>query len=283
MDNVGGINKTIPVLANTEIKISSLLGSGGFCSVSSIRNISLQEKQSANLNQEEKNARCRLAKQFQDYEYKYFSPQNIVVPGHTPALDPLEQRPPRIALKRVKSNLQNGRYKTGVKDLMAEIEILSLCSHPHIIALYAVGCDERDGDSEGRLASSILSQRRLSFAVIDQLRSTLRDKMHKWKDDRGFQFIKSRQSLNNLWLERLIVIFNVADAISYLHSKKIVHRDINPDNIGFGDDQVVKLFDFGLARVVDKEQKLTHNGPERDVPWEDDDLYELTGTTGTLR
>jgi Serine/threonine protein kinase len=283
MDNVGGINKTVPVLANTEIKISSLLGSGGFCSVSSIRNISLQEKQSANLNQEEKNARCRLAKQFQDYEYKYFSPQNIVVPGHTPALDPLEQRPPRIALKRVKSNLQNGRYKTGVKDLMAEIEILSLCSHPHIIAIYAVGCDERDGDSEGRLASSILSQRRLSFAVIDQLRSTLRDKMHKWKDDRGFQFIKSRQSLNNLWLERLIVIFNVADAISYLHSKKIVHRDINPDNIGFGDDQVVKLFDFGLARVVDKEQKLTYNGPERDVSWEEDDLYELTGTTGTLR
>mmetsp|Transcript_5485 Transcript_5485/g.10456 ORF Transcript_5485/g.10456 Transcript_5485/m.10456 type:complete len:405 (+) Transcript_5485:43-1257(+) len=284
MVNYEGIDRRIPVLANSEIKTSTLLGSGGFCSVSSIRKICLLEEQSVNLNQEEIDARSRLAKQFQDYEQKYFSAQNIVVPGQTPTIDPLEQRPPRIALKRVKSSLPNARYKTGVKDLMAEIEILASCTHPHIIALYAVGCDERDGDSEGRLASSILSKRRLSFAVIDQLRSTLRDKMHKWKEDRGIQFVKSTQSQHKLWLERLIVILNVADAIRYLHSKKIVHRDINPDNIGFADDQVVKVFDFGLARVVEKEQKLTLNGIEHgNSSWEDDDLFELTGTTGTMR
>jgi serine/threonine protein kinase len=283
MTNYEGIDKRVPVLANTEIKISNHLGSGGFCSVSAIRNISLQAEQSVNLNEEEKDARSRLAKQFRDYEHKYFSPQNIVVPGHTPTMDPLEQRPPRVALKRVKSNLPNERYKTGVKDLMAEIEILASCSHPHIIAIYAVGCDERDGDPEGRLASSILSKRRLSFAVIDQLRSTLRDKMHKWKEDRGFQFIKSRQSQQNLWLERLVVILNIADAIRYLHSKSIVHRDINPDNIGFADDQVVKLFDFGLAKVVEKDKSLTLIGQERGISWEEDDLFELTGTTGTLR
>jgi serine/threonine protein kinase len=283
MTNKLRLDKNIPVLANTEIKTSSLLGSGGFCSVSAIRTISLQDKQSANLDENEKAARLRLFNQFQNYEQKYFSPQNIVVPGHSAPMDPLEQRPPRIALKRVKSTLQNERYKTGIKDLMAEIEILAKCSHPNIIQLYAVGCDERDGDCEGRLASSILSNRRLSFAVIDQLRSTLRDKMHKWKEDQGFPFLKSKKHHQDLWLERLIVILNVADAIRYLHSKRIIHRDINPDNIGFSEDQVVKLFDFGLAKFVEKEQKLTSNFTESGVLWDDDDLFELTGTTGTLR
>mmetsp|Transcript_50183 Transcript_50183/g.117859 ORF Transcript_50183/g.117859 Transcript_50183/m.117859 type:complete len:490 (-) Transcript_50183:109-1578(-) len=41
----------------------------------------------------------------------------------------------------------------------------------------------------------------------------------------------------------------IADAMAYLHDKKIVHRDLKPQNCLLDDKGVVKLCDFGLARM----------------------------------
>ena len=40
----------------------------------------------------------------------------------------------------------------------------------------------------------------------------------------------------------------IADALSYLHSKGIVHRDLKPENVLLTNKQHVKMADFGLAR-----------------------------------
>ncbi len=42
----------------------------------------------------------------------------------------------------------------------------------------------------------------------------------------------------------------LAEALHHLHGRGVIHCDIKPSNLGFTDQGVVKVLDFGLARVV---------------------------------
>jgi len=291
------LSTAVPVLTSTEINVvGDILGEGGFCTVSAVRRIKLLDDNDRpslpgaqlyiGMDDDEKvDAGRNFATQFECYEKKYYTDHKIVLPGRTPPIDPMDtvQLPPRLALKRVKSSLKKKKYQIGVNDLMAEVSVLSKCSHPNIITLYAVGCDEdrerrnEDGDGDGSISSSLS----ISFAVIDQLRSTLKNKLYKWKEDRGVGIIQSKKAVHRLWLERMVDIKKVADAIQYLHSKGFVHRDINPANIGYTDDDVVKLFDFGLAKFVSGDEHINRATSSKDD--DDNAIFDLTGCTGTLR
>ena len=54
--------------------------------------------------------------------------------------------------------------------------------------------------------------------------------------------------------------------ISLVHS--VIYRDLKPENVGFDVRGDVKIFDFGLARELDLNEKL------------DDGTFNLTGETG---
>jgi eukaryotic-like serine/threonine-protein kinase len=66
-------------------------------------------------------------------------------------------------------------------------------------------------------------------------------------------------STNNAKLsfqERIRLDRQIIRAFSYIHSKKILHRDISPKNIllkKYDDVVVVKIADFGLVKVVDSD------------------------------
>jgi len=58
------------------------------------------------------------------------------------------------------------------------------------------------------------------------------------------------------------IIFQVLNAVAYMHAKKIVNRDIKPENILFettDEDSTVKIIDFGLSRKhnVNSEKPMT--------------------------
>jgi len=56
------------------------------------------------------------------------------------------------------------------------------------------------------------------------------------------------------------VLFGLVDAVSYLHSVGISHHDIKPDNILFNcDNNTIKLFDFGLAVIVDPDYPISNS------------------------
>jgi serine/threonine protein kinase len=54
-------------------------------------------------------------------------------------------------------------------------------------------------------------------------------------------------------------IIEILLGLSYLHSLKVVYRDIKPENILLGIDGHVKIADLGLAKPDMTEGKLAHS------------------------
>jgi serine/threonine-protein kinase len=68
------------------------------------------------------------------------------------------------------------------------------------------------------------------------------------------------------WADALAIVRGVLLGLRHAHDRGVVHRDVKPDNIFLavkGDDIVVKLFDFGIAKLyagVSEDQMATRAG-----------------------
>jgi serine/threonine protein kinase/Tol biopolymer transport system component len=100
-----------------------------------------------------------------------------------------------------------------------EARAISSLNHPHICALYDVGT--QDG---------------VDFLVMEYLEGqTLADRLQK----------------GALPIEQVLKLgIEIADGLDTAHRVGVVHRDLKPSNVKITPDGVVKVLDFGLAKVL---------------------------------
>jgi len=172
----------------------------------------------------------------------------------------------RYAIKKLKSEVRSDKklFFSGTVDLALEIKFLAIIQHPHIIKMRAISTGDffKDG----------------AFIIMDRLYDTMEVRVRKWKQkDSRFKSIcgncmGGQQKSLELMTEKVRVALDLANALSFLHEKKIVYRDLKPENIGFDVRDDVKLFDFGLAKeLIDSPSNKNEDG-----------TYNLTGFTGSV-
>ena len=140
---------------------------------------------------------------------------------------------------------QTSRTNSKVKVLKAEITVMKKLAHENIVRY--LGTDLRE-EENGRLQMYIL----MEYVSGGSLRQ-----IYQNSGPFGMNIIQeySRQILIGL---------------SYLHEKKIIHRDIKAANILINDQGIVKLADFGCAQVFQGEDSLKGNSNSvmlGSIPW----------------
>lgn len=142
----------------------------------------------------------------------------------------------------------------AIHEFDIEGELLSRLEHPNIIRVLGAGTLPRP------------------FLILERLRdlSKLLD-LDKIVTPRKGIFSRGPFS----FLEMLQLAKDLAEALNYTQElvhpdAMIIHRDLKPENLGLTADRKLKLFDFGLCRCVKKRSS-------------DDQAYEMTGNTGSLR
>lgn len=122
-----------------------------------------------------------------------------------------------VAIKRVRNNGVNSR------EFLREVSVMKTIKHPQIVCLYAV-CTEEE-----------------PFCIVMEYmnRGNLRNYMRN-----GTGAALKLSSLVNIAAQ-------IADGMKYLENSNLLHRDLAARNILVGENNVVKLADFGLARIME--------------------------------
>jgi serine/threonine protein kinase len=167
------------------------------------------------------------------------------------------------AVKTIKPKFRND--PVAIEDLEREVRVHAVLDHPHIVALLGAGLTPQ-------------GERFIVFEKLDggDLSETLGfdKKSHKKKYSILRRDCDDAEPLS--FIDVLKHARSVASALQYCHTKAIpgsmiLHRDLKPENIVFSSDGMLKIIDFGLARIV------------TDASSDSNMVYGMSAKTGSYR
>jgi hypothetical protein len=131
-----------------------------------------------------------------------------------------------VALKTIKDGVEHS--DENVEKFLYEAQITGDLDHPNIVPIHELGANE-----DGAL-----------FYSMKLVKGT------PWQD------VMSDRAID----ENLDILMKVADALSFAHSRGVIHRDLKPDNVMLGDYGEVLLMDWGLAVNLNKQPHFGFGG-----------------------
>lgn len=163
----------------------------------------------------------------------------------------------RYAVKVLSNNVMcdNETFIQGISDIAVETRILSNMEHPNIMKL--------------RAHAKVDPYNEYYFIVMDRLHEKMDERIEKW-DRRMNQsgisciapFLMNKKDMHHmksifqeLYKEKVQIVYDLAEALLYVHKLGIVYRDLKTENIGFDIRGDVRLFDFGLSKELRSNQK----------------------------
>jgi len=123
-----------------------------------------------------------------------------------------------VAVKVLARELR--QYKEAMTFFVQEAKALAQLNHPNIVSVY----DQTADRDETYLIMEFVDGRTLEHLVEERGRFP--------------------------WQKALGVVDQLCAGLAYAHARKVIHRDIKPANVFVSSDGVIKLGDFGLARVL---------------------------------
>lgn len=121
------------------------------------------------------------------------------------------------------------KIRSSLDKVYNEAAVMRRVSHQNCIRLRAIFDDvDRDG--------------KLYFVIEYAARGCAMD----WDNDRGSYYVPGTVDLISEAKARAYV-FDVLSGLAYLHSERIAHRDVKPQNLLVTQDDVIKICDFGVA------------------------------------
>jgi len=142
------------------------------------------------------------------------------------AFDTVLQR--EVAMKSLRPEVLSD--ENFVERFRAEATSLARLNHPNITTIYSLIPDGKN-----------------LYMVMERVRGHTLD-----------DILKERKAPIAVH-ESLAITAQAADGLAYAHSMGVIHRDIKPSNLMIAENGVLKIMDFGIARVRGS-QRLTRSG-----------------------
>jgi tRNA A-37 threonylcarbamoyl transferase component Bud32 len=142
----------------------------------------------------------------------------------------------KVAVKRMTDKVK--RSQTLSARFYTEAQVTAQLDHPNIVPVYSL-----EADPEGGLTYTM---KLIKGRTFSQLVADVRAALDAGKELEADLDLAARLE----WFLR------VCDAISYAHSRGVIHRDLKPDNIMVGKFGEVFVMDWGIARLGDRREAI---------------------------